>query len=213
MPVLQNKRALTVVAGVSGSGKSTLARRYLINAPLDVRFIFDLEGDFSQDLQIPAVSEPYGLIQLEDPRTLLRRSWALFNPEEIFPGQFKEAFAFFCDWVFALSGRIPGRKCLMVDEARRYQDNHSMTPELARCILEGRKRGLEVLLCIQSPNKLNNEIWNEVTEFVCFRVQSESAKGIVEKWGLDPEEISRLPDYEFISRTNAGAELRGRIKV
>lgn len=202
-----NKRALTIVAGVSGSGKSTFALRYLVNAVIDVRFIFDLGGEYSSRLRLPPAVDAYSL------GLGLCRGWVLFDPERLFPGRIQQAFAFFCDWVFAVSQRIRGRKVLIVDESYRYQTNNAIPGELACCVFDGLKRGLDVMFNIQAPNKLNNTILNECTEFVAFRLQSGRATELCTEWGFNPEELSRLQDLQFISRTSSGGELRGRIKV
>lgn len=202
-----NSRAVTLVAGVSGSGKSTFALRYLVNAPLDVRFVFDLGGEYSQRLRLPAAREPFDL------NLSLCRGWVLFDPETLFPGHRKEAFAFFCDWTFAMAEALPGRKVLIVDEAYRYQTANKVPPELEACVFDGRKRGLDLMFNIQAPNKLNNTIINELTEAVFFRLQSDQAVEVCEKFGVVGEELSGLPDWQFIARSNSGGELRGRIKV
>jgi hypothetical protein len=204
---IENKRALTIVAGVSGSGKSTFALRYLVNAPLDARFVFDLGGEYSSRLRIEPAVDAYSL------GMSLCRGWALFDPEYLFPGRINQAFAFFCDWVFAVSEQVQGRKLLVVDEAYRYQTNNTIPAELACCIFDGRKRGLDMMFNIQAPNKLNNTIINECTEFVSFRVQSGRATELCGERGFNPEELAGLPDLHFISRSSSGGELRGRLKV
>jgi len=70
------------------------------------------------------------LLSFEDAKHIERReSWVLFDPEYLFPGQLQEAFDFFCEWSFAMSENIPGRKLLVVDEACRYQTNNKITPD------------------------------------------------------------------------------------
>jgi|ERR1041385_859972 hypothetical protein len=204
---IQNKHTLTLVPGVSGSGKTTFALRYLINAPLDFRFIFDLGGDYSERMQLEPARDAYGLDKQ------LCQGWVLFDPEWLYPGRPQEAFEFFCDWVFCISERVPGRKCLVVDEAYRYQSSNGIPPDFLKCIFDGRKRGLEVLVNVVAPNKLNSAIQDGWTECICFRLQRGKALEICADWGFDPEQVAALPDLHFISRTNAGAELRGRIKV
>ncbi|HVV00276.1 MAG TPA: hypothetical protein VHH88_02870 [Verrucomicrobiae bacterium] len=204
---ISNKRALTIVAGVSGSGKSTFALRYLLNAKLDARFVFDLGGEYASRLRMQAAKEPYDLA------IALARGWVLFDPEVLFPGQIENGFAFFAEWAFTVSQTFPGRKLFIVDEAYRYQTTNGLPAELACCVFDGRKRGLDVMFNIQAPNKLNNTILNECTEFVSFRLQSGRATEIAGERGFNPEELTRLPDLHFISRSSSGGELRGRIKV
>ena len=64
------------------------------------------------------------------------------------------------------------------------------------------------------PNKLNGSILNEVSEFVCFRLQQDKALEKVAEYGFDAEELEALPDLWFVPRNLAGGgELRGRIKL
>jgi hypothetical protein len=203
----ENKRTVTICAGVGGSGKSTFALRYLVNAPLDVRFIFDPENEYSQRLQMPAATNGYEL-DLQ-----LCQGWVLFDPHTLFAGRVTEAFAFFCDWAFTVSERLPGRKVLVVDEVWKYCTPQSIPPELATVCQTGRKRGLTLMVNTQLPNKLNGSILNEWSEFVCFRLGFEKAIAVAVERGFNAQQISSLPDLEFISRTDVGGELRGKIKL
>jgi len=205
---LENKRSVTIVAGLSGTGKSTFALRYLVNAPLAVRFCFDVEGEFAQRLKLPPASEPYEL-QLH-----ACRGWVLFDPHKLFEGHVEEAFEFFCEWAYRFSGLIPGKKVLVVDEVWKYCTPAAIPEELALVTQSGRKWGLALLVNTQLPNKLNGAILNEVSEFVCFRLQQDKALEKVAEYGFDAEELKALPDLQFVARNlDSGGELRGRIKV
>ena len=111
---MEAKRAITIVAGVSGSGKSTFALRYLVNAPLAVRFVFDPDGEYAERLDIEPARDGWAL------GLAACRGWVLFDPHEIFPGRCDDAFSFFCDWVQQMAERIPGQKILVVEEAWKY---------------------------------------------------------------------------------------------
>jgi hypothetical protein len=205
---LENKRSVTIVAGLSGTGKSTFALRYLVNAPLAVRFCFDVEGEFAERLGLPAASHPYEL-QLH-----ACGGWVLFDPHQLFAGRIEEAFAFFCEWAYRFSERVPGRKVLVVDEVWKYCTPNAIPTELALVTQSGRKRGLALLVNTQLPNKLNGSILNEVSEFVCFRLQQAKVLEKAGEYGFDAEELKALPDLQFVARNlDSGGERRGRIKV
>lgn len=136
------------------------------------------------------------------------------DPHPLFAGRVEEGFAWFCDYAFAVSSRIPGQKCLVVDEVWKYCTPSAIPPELALVTQTGRKRNLALLVNTQLPNKINGSILNEVSELVCFRLQLDIALEKVEQYGFKPDELKALPDLDFIARNlDSGGDLRGRIKV
>lgn len=209
-------RNITICAGVSNSGKSTFALRYLVNAKLAVRYIFDPApgefnpnvGEFSERLGLPAARTGYEL------GLGLCKGWVCFDPHTLFPGRLAEAFNFFCDWAWETSLTIPGPKVLVVDEAWLYQTNQSIPTELQMIVQSGRKRGLALLITIQEPNRLNSALRNGVSEMVCFQLQSNLALKCVADYGFRPEELPGLVPLNFIARNlDSGGELRGKIKI
>lgn len=206
----------TIVAGTSGSGKSTFAVRYLLNAPLALRFLFDpepgefdpREGEFANRLMLPSVSDWYGL------QTSLVKGWTCFDPHTMFPGQPDEAFAVFCEWVFAVCGQIPGEKVMVVDEAWKYITPRREPVELAQCVRSGRKRGLSCMFLTQTPHLLHASIRNECSELVCFTLDDDTCLAFPEQKGLDPDEVRRLPKLRFIARNcRSGGMIRDAITL
>jgi len=65
--------------------------------------------------------------------------------------------------------------------------------ELALVTQSGRKRGLALLVNTQLPNKINGSILNEVSEFVCFRLQAKMALDKAVEYGFDVDEVKTLP--------------------
>jgi hypothetical protein len=205
---VEKKQSVTINAGTSGTGKSTFTLRNLVNAPLDLRFIFDPESEYSQRLQMPAARTLYEL------SVQLCQGWVIFDPHTLFAGKLEEAFAFFCNFAFQLSEDIPGRKLLVVDEAWRYVSTRKQPDELANCVQSGRKRGLESMFNTQMPNLLYSAIRNECTELVCFRLEDDNALDFAKQKGMDVEEIRRLPDLHFVARNlKTRGELRGEIAI
>jgi len=191
---LANKRTVIVCAGVQGTGKTTFGLRYLLNAKLDYRFIFDPEDEYSQRLKLPSANDEYGL------RLQLCQGWVLFDPHVLFVGRIDDGFAFFCDWVFSVSEAIPGQKLIVVDEAWRYVTPQRHPAELEACARTGRKRGLQCLFNTQTPNLLHSTIRNECSEMVCFRMGDDTVLEVPRKKGFNPDELKALPDLHFVSR-------------
>ncbi len=204
---VENKRNVIVCAGCGQTGKSTFALRYLLNAPIDFRFIFDPEEEYAQRLGLAPARTAHELSMA------LMRGWVLFDPHDLFPGRRDEAFAFFCEWTFDKCSALPGKKMLGVDEVWKYCSPQSIPPELATVCQTARKRGLGLLVNTQHPTKLNGSILSEVSEFVCFRLQYERALTLAAERGFNPDQVQALPDLHFISRTDQGGELRGAIEL
>jgi len=214
------QRNVTVVAGVSGSGKSALGIRFLLNAPLAVRFLFDSESserdpaqqEFSHRLSLPPVLTGYQL-QLG-----LCQGWIDFDPHGFergaFAGRVTEAMRFFCEWAWEKSAAIPGQKVIVIPEVWRYCSPQAIPIELATIVQAGRKRGLTLLVDTQEPNRLNSSILNGVSEMICFKLQSNAALDKVSEYGFSPDEVQRLQQFECIARNlDSGGELRGKLEV
>src|SRR5437899_264938 len=108
-------RNVTVCAGVSGSGKSTFGLRYLVNADLSVRFLFDPDaGEFNPDLG--EFADRLGLAPATDYFSLgktLCQGWVAFDPHRQFTGRLQVGFEFFCEWAWEKSAQIPGNKIIV----------------------------------------------------------------------------------------------------
>lgn len=201
------QRAVTLCAGKSGSGKTTFALRLLVNLESSCRFVFDVDGQMSRRLGIPLCET------VEEMEGDLSMGWVLFSPHRMFPGRVQASFEFFCAWVFATSERLDGEKILLVDEVWKYCTPQTIPASLAECVQTGRVRGLDLVFCTQRPNRLNGSIKNEVSEFVAFRLQDAAALNVAEEFGHNPDEISTLAPFEFISLTDGGARVRDKIQL
>jgi hypothetical protein len=204
----QNLSSVTVCAGVSSSGKSTFAIRYMLNAPLVCRFIFDPRGEYEERLGFPRCSTG---LELE---LATRTGWVLFNPHAIWPGRVEEAFSNFCEWVFHRSEGLSGQKVLFVDEVWRYCSPNSIPLPLAMIVQDGRKNGLGVFVCSQRPNRINEAILNEAGELIAFQLRGTNALRTMQKYGdFDPDELKTLPKLHFVAKNlDSGGELAGRIE-
>jgi len=210
------KRSVTLVSGLSGYGKTTFALRYLVNAPLAVRFLFD--ADFSE--KNPIITEYSDRLRLPaaqaaaDLDLQLCRGWVLFDPHALFPGRLDAGLEFFCEWALAMSQRIPGDKLLVIDEIWRYCNPQSLPEFLGTVIQTGRRFGLTLMLNSQEPNRLTGTIANGMSELVCFRLQGMRALDWAEEYGFQREEVQILPVLSYVARNlDTGGELRGKIRL
>ena len=198
----------TLIAGRSGSGKSTFARRYLRNVRgVAARLLWDDQGEYARAFRLPVANS------VEDLERDLPSGWVCFDPSTLFPGNPAAGFAFFCDWAFAVSGRGPGRKILLVDEVWRFCSPGWIPPELAAAVQTGRKWELETVFATQRPQRINESILGEVTEAVSFHLTGSNAAARMEdEYGFNAEEIGRLPAGHWESRSMVSCGmLRGRL--
>ena len=198
--------ALTLIVGKGGYGKSTFAYAYLLNAPAACRFIFDDRGRAATQLNLrPA----YTSAELE---AALAGRWVIFNPSRMFPGNYKDAFRFFCQWTYAAARRGPGKKFLLVDEVWQWQERDRIPVELDLCVRTGREENLEFVCCTQTPGEVNYSITGQSTELVCFRLDEPRELACVRRLGGDPDAVQALPRGSFISyNRDSGARLVGRV--
>jgi hypothetical protein len=199
-------RACTLVAGKSGSGKTTFALRYLVNAELACRFCWDADGQIAQRLGLPNAHT------VEECELGIGDGFVCFDPNRLFPGNHAKGFAWFIAWAYAWSGRIQGRKLILVDEAWRYCDPNKIPPSLAECIQTGRVRRLDMMFCTQRPTRLNGSITNEATEVVSFALQGPNELKIVGGLGVDVDAVAGLPRGSYLATNcDSGASMRGRV--
>lgn len=200
------KKFILLATGNSGSGKSTFVIRWLANARLSCRFLFDPEGEFADRLGLAAAESPQEMEQS------VADGWMIYDPHAMFPGKLPDAFDFFCQWSFDTASRLPGNKAVLVDEVWKYCKPQTIPDPLANIIQTGRKRQIQAAFCTQRPNRLNEAITNEVDELVCFRLQGQNALKSIEHLGADPDEVSTLPPGAYVSQElNRGTVLRGRL--
>lgn len=205
-----------MVAGISSYGKTTFALRYLVNAKLTARFLFDpdpgefdaFRGEFADRLNLQPTLTAYDLA------LHLVRGWIAFDPDEIFPGHREAGFDFFCDWAYEKSLVLPGEKIIVAHDVFQYCSPQSMPIPLKTIVQSGSKRQLFLLVDTQEPQRLNMTIKSGMSEVICFRLQGEGPLDFAEEFGFNRNEIANLDRLCFVARNlETNGELRGKIKL
>lgn len=185
-----------MLVGRSGNGKSTYWNRVILNAPHRRKFVFDHEGEFCQRNGFAPATSPTEL------DASLGTGWTVFDPSPMFAGRLAAAFAFFCDWVFEVSGYVPGTKLFACDEIQKFTQPDKDPVQFLKVIETGRRRAIDALFISQASNRIHNSIRNQVTEIVTFRQSDEQAVKFLRDQGFDEDAVRGLHKGDFILRND-----------
>jgi hypothetical protein len=191
-----NENLVLVVAGCSGSGKSTVAICYLLNAKLTCRFIFDPSGEYAIRFQQRACTTP------EELNAAIGTGWVIFDPATLFPGDNVTAFKMFCEWAWTMSRDLPGQKILFADEIWQFCSPNAIPQPLAAICQNGRKNGIGLLVTTQRPNRMNEAIIGEATEFIGFRLVGSNKLDYLAR-NLDEFPVCDLPGLLLIDKVRS----------
>lgn len=197
-----------LAAGTSGTGKTTFCLRYLVcRKDFTARFLFsEPKRDLRERLRISDAET------VEDLEVSLEDGFSIFYPGRLFPGNWSAGLEWFASWSYEKAAGMPGRKVLFVDEVWRYCSPHVLPAGLARWIQDGRSVGCETVFATQRPNRVNEAITNEATEFIAFRLQGANALARAKDLGANPEELRNLAPGAFVAiNCETGGELRARL--
>jgi septin family protein len=186
-----------LVTGTSGTGKTTLAEKILRKEKARWKFVFDHQGEFAQRFKIAPCRDERDLAA-----ATARGGWVCFDPLPSFPGKAGQGFEFFCDYVFAIAQRFPGRKILFCDELQKLIDTKNEPVELLTICETGRRFEIDFLCISQAPNRIHNAIRNQFTQVYTFRQSDQNAIKYLEENGFYAEKIRSLDakKHEWISR-------------
>jgi hypothetical protein len=177
-----NENLVIVVAGCSGSGKSTVANLILINGDFTCRFIFDPSGEYAERFNRRAATTAAEIL------AAVPTGWVIINPTFLFPGSdiagtpaSQTAFEKCCEMVWILSRKIRGQKIFLADEIWKFCSPNFIPVPLMAIIQNGRKNGIGLLATTQKPNRMNETIIGECTEFIGFRLEGRNLLKAVEE--------------------------------
>lgn len=206
---LTAKNWVVIVCGCSGSGKSTFIVCYLNNAKLTCRFIFDASGEYAQRFGRRACQTVAEL------NAAIVTGWVIFDPHILFPGEPEKAFANFCEWAWTVSKKLPGRKVVFADEVWKVCDPYKLPKPLALICQDGRKNGVGLIASTQRPNRLNESLMGEATQFVGFRMKGDNMLDYLRRNTSDfpVDDLPGLPDLHYIAQnTVSGGLRRGKVR-
>lgn len=194
---IERKASHVLTCGKSGQGKSTYNLRYIIGSHHDRVFIFDHQGEYQ--LRLPA--QPcYDFDQLRE-RAKTERI-LVFDYSKFFEGRMEESFDQFCDEVFSMCKyhlEPQGVESLCVcDELQKIVSTADCPKPLKNIVQTGRRFNLDTALMSQQPNRLHNEVREQVTELVMFNLIDENSLKFVKKMGLDEQPIIKLQPLHYI---------------
>ena len=199
-----------LVTGVSGTGKTTLFEKLIRKEKARWKFVFDHQGEFSARFGQRAATN---IDELCEQTT--RAGWIVFDPVKFanepnpVTGERRglpESFAFFCDYVFAMSETLRGRKIIACDELQKLVTN-TKTPDELLCILDtGRRYQLDFFAISQAPNQIHNAIRNQITEIYTFRQNDKNAVQYLADAGFNENEIRNLEKFAYLWRNLATGE-------
>ena len=203
VPDILRKASHVGIVGGSGTGKTEYGVRYLMMSRHDRVFIFDHQGEYPSrlgKLAVPCTTLSAVVNACEDYRIVL------YDPADEFGGEFENALAVWSDLVFELAkaSEESGVETLAYcDELQKIVSVNNTPRELKNLLQTGRKFKLDTCFVSQQPNRMPNEVREQWTELVTFRLKDPASLEALDNFGLSDEEISdiaNLPDLHYIWR-------------
>lgn len=184
-----------LITGASGTGKTTLFERVVKREACRLKFIYDHQGEFSARFKIPAVTDLNALVE-----KTAKGGYVVFDPAKMYPGRSVDGFAFFCDYIFAVSQQLNGRKLLACDELQMLISNSSEPAELLAVLDAGRRYQLDFIAISQAPNRIHNGVRNQLTKVWTFRQSDANAIKYLEENSFDAEAVRNLAVHYHLWR-------------
>ena len=190
-----------IFTGQSGTGKTTLALEMLLKEKAKWKFVFDAKGgEIGHRFKLPTCYTLDDLIRATD-----AGGWVVFNPSREFPGAKKEAFAFFCDFVWEVAQTFKGRKILFGDELQSCVHKHKPTAEFQIILDEGRSFQLDTRFISSAPNRIYCDHRQQFNRVFAFRQVDGNATEFLKEAGIDENQVRALPNGKYLWRfTDSG---------
>lgn len=209
---IERKASHVLTCGRSGTGKTTYILRYLLASHHDRVFIFDHQAEFIERLHLIPCYE------LDDIAKRARTERIIaFDYSKNYYGEMEETFDLFCDKVFFLckdhleSQNI--ESVFVCDELSKVTTVSDCPKPLKNIVQTGRRYNLDTALMSQQPNRIHNEVREQVTELVLFNLKDENSLKFVKKMGFDEQPVMALPDLHYIwFNTKSGETRKSEIK-
>lgn len=209
---IERKASHILTCGKSGTGKSTYNLRYIIGSHHDRVFIYDHQGEFAERLHLLPVYDMNSFRERAKTERLLA-----FDYSKNYEGQLEEAFDMFCDNVFDLCKRYLEpqnvESLFVCDEVSKVSTTAECPKPLKNIMQTGRRYNLDSALMSQQPNRIHNEMREQVTELVMFNLIDVNSLKFVKQMGLDEQPIIQLRELEYICfNLKDGTEQKSKLK-
>lgn len=180
-------------AGSSGVGKTTLLEKRVRKEKARWKFVYDHKhGEFCKRFG----AKP--CFDFEDlSAATAKGGWVVFDPIRLYKGKPEEGFAFFCDYVFAISEQFKGRKLFICDELQKLLDTRREPDELLVVLDTGRVYQIDCFMITNACNGIHNRVRQQISEVYAFKQGDKNAASWLEEKGFNAEELYALPKFEY----------------
>lgn len=183
-------------SGASGSGKTSLALAQFAKERAKWKFIFDHKGgELSYKLGVKAITDPGDLIL-----ATARGGIVSFNPMLAFPGRYREAFVFFCEFIWQVTTSFKGRKILLTDEIQNVLTRGKVCPAYLVLLDTGRSYQLDTLSITRAANRIHCDMREGFTKVFAFRQTDGNATEFLREAGIDENAVRNLPKGKYLWR-------------
>lgn len=177
-------------------GKTSYGERYIVGSHHQRVFIFDHQGEFFQRLHVLPVTAFSAIRSRAETERIVCYDYSLE-----YPGQLLESFEAFCDEVFSISKDYlepNGFECLFVcDELTKCMNPNAIPQSFKNIVQTGRRFAVDSLSLSQQPNRLHNELREQVTELIMFQLIDENSLKFCDQMGIDTAPIQRLKPLHY----------------